>query len=195
MDLMTAVGRADHFEIAQALVRGIGFGLAMTTLPALPALLLYREVGAPVVILALVPAIARSNWTANAYFRHSGSVAELFCRACPFICAAVALWWRLPPAGGGSSARCCWRIRRTNLEPAACTQFNTAVRLTAGASQRSNGRTGMKSGGGLSKCRQVLVKDRLADRLPHGLFVDVPILLRPVTKKGSAAAPKCTIKR
>jgi hypothetical protein len=91
MDLATAAGLADHLEMAQALMRGIGFGLAMSALLALPALLLYREVAAPVVILALVPAMARSNWTANAYFRHSQSLAELFWLACPFLCAAIGI--------------------------------------------------------------------------------------------------------
>jgi hypothetical protein len=88
-DLMTAVGLPDHLALAQVLIRGIGFGIAMTALLALPALLLYREMAAPVVILALVPAIARTHWTANAYFRHSESLAELFWLACPFICAAI----------------------------------------------------------------------------------------------------------
>ena len=91
MDLMTASDMADHLAIAQALIRGIGFGVAMTALLALPALLLYREVAAPVVILALVPAIARSHWTANAHFRHAESLAELFWLACPFICAAIGI--------------------------------------------------------------------------------------------------------
>lgn len=86
---LTALGQAGH--IAWSLLGAIGFGLVMTTLLALPALILYRNVAVPVIVLAAVPTIARANWTATAYLRHPEPLAQICWHACPFICAAIGI--------------------------------------------------------------------------------------------------------
>jgi hypothetical protein len=91
MDVITAVRLADHYQIVQTLLRGIGFGLAIPALLSIPALLLYREVAAPVGILSLVPAFARSNWTANTRFHGCLSLADFIWLGYPFLCAAIGI--------------------------------------------------------------------------------------------------------
>lgn len=91
MDLVTAAGLASGHEITAIVIRGVGFGVAMSALLSLPALLLYRRVAAPVVVLALVPAFARSNWTAHARFHHAMSLLDLLWLGCPFILAAIGI--------------------------------------------------------------------------------------------------------
>jgi hypothetical protein len=91
MELVTAAGLAHHYGIALAVMRGIGLGVAMTAVLALPALLLYRDVAAPVVVLSLMPAIARSNWMAKIEFGASVSLADLLWRAWPFVCTAIGI--------------------------------------------------------------------------------------------------------
>jgi hypothetical protein len=90
-DLVTAVGLASPHEITATMRRGVGFGVAMSVLLSLPALLLYRKVAAPIVLLSLVPAIARSNWTAHAQFHQAMSLPNLFWLGCPFIFAAIGM--------------------------------------------------------------------------------------------------------
>ncbi len=90
-DLVTAASVASSNDIMVTMICGVGFGVAMSALLSLPALLLYRRVAVPVVILALVPAFARSNWTAHAQFHRTMSLLDLFWLACPFIFAAIGI--------------------------------------------------------------------------------------------------------
>jgi hypothetical protein len=90
-DLVTAAGLASPHEITATMMRGVGFGAAMSALLSLPALLLYRKVAAPIVLLSLVPAFARSNWTAQVQFHHAMSLLDLLWLACPFIFAAIGM--------------------------------------------------------------------------------------------------------
>ena len=90
-DLVTAVGLASPHDITTTMIRDVGFTVAMSALLSLPALLLYRKVAVPVGILSLVPAFARSNWTAHAQFHHAMSLQDLFWLGCPFIFAAIGI--------------------------------------------------------------------------------------------------------
>jgi hypothetical protein len=90
-DLVTAASLASPHEIAVTMMRGVGFGVAMSALLSLPALLLYRSVAVPVVILSLVPAFARSNWAAHAQLHRAMSLPDLFWLACPFIFATIGM--------------------------------------------------------------------------------------------------------
>jgi hypothetical protein len=87
--LVAAAGLTPHQEIVLALIRGIIIGIVMTTVLTLPALLLYREVAAPVVMLSLLPAIARSHWTAKSQFGDTLSLEQLLWLAFPFVCTAI----------------------------------------------------------------------------------------------------------
>jgi hypothetical protein len=91
MDLVTAAGLTSPHAITAAVIRGAGFGVAMSALLSLPALLLYQKVAAPIGVLSLVPAMARSNWTAHAQFHRAVSLLDLFWLACPFIFAALCI--------------------------------------------------------------------------------------------------------
>ncbi len=91
MNLVTASGLASPHEITATMMRDVGFGVAMSALLSLPALLLYRKMAAPLVILSLVPAVARSNWAAHAQFHHAMSLPDLFWLGCPFMFAAIGI--------------------------------------------------------------------------------------------------------
>ncbi|MGC1458446.1 MAG: hypothetical protein WA825_09240 [Steroidobacteraceae bacterium] len=111
MNLQSGAGPAGH--IGLMLCGAIGFGLAMSALLALPAMILYRDAAMPVIILAIVPAVARANWMANSDIHHSESLTRICWDACPFICSAIGIvtvvvtcrhWQRravlsLPPRG------------------------------------------------------------------------------------------------
>jgi hypothetical protein len=80
--------RLPEYPVAEAVLRGLALGLLIAALLSLPAALLYRGSAVPVVILSVLPAIAKVDASAShSHLLDYGEV--LFWRMGPYLCALV----------------------------------------------------------------------------------------------------------